>query len=167
MTAKYANDYKELHARGFFAGYTVLQFKEQIRSIFQFHSVKSALDYGAGKCLAYKEQSLAQYLGVDVTCYDPFVEEHNILTDELCDAVISIDVIEHIPEGEELDKALDQIFGHASKCVVLTFCNRPAKKTLPSTGENVHITLHNRHWWEEKLKLHNRNHVTVYLFENE
>lgn len=164
---KLKGDYTELFKQGAFLGHTILNYKDAIEQILAFHQCAHVLDYGCGKAQPYKQGTLSWAKNTQL--YDPFVQEYSHLppATKKFDAVICSDVVEHIPEGQELDECLDILFDRALKCVILSFCNRPAKKHLPITSGNVHITLHPRQWWEDKLEQHNKNNVAVYLFENE
>lgn len=163
---KLKGDYVELFKRGYFLGHTIMVYKDSIERIFAFHEVATVLDYGCGKAQPYRQGLLSWAKNTQL--YDPFVAEYSHLPPETkkFDAVICSDVVEHVPE-EELDDLLTKIFDRALKCVVLSFCNRPAKKWLPITNGNVHVTLHDKQWWEGKLEKHNKNKIAVYLFENE
>lgn len=162
---KYAGDYKQLHAEGKFPGTTVLVYKERIANIFKHHGIKTILDYGCGKAAAYFHNHIDDDWNVDATLYDPFFEQCNILDkSKKHDAVLCIDVVEHVPE-EELNETLTELFSLASRVAVITFCNRPAKKELPSGG-NAHVTLHDRAWWETKLDSLCPANIVYYLFEN-
>lgn len=158
------SDYEELFRRGYFLGYTLLNFQETIQNVLDFHQVNTILDYGCGKAEPYKNGKAPW---ADKTkLYDPFVAEYSTLPDGPFDAVICSDVLEHVPE-DKVSQVLSEILDRATKCVFITFCNRPAKKELPITGGNVHITQRPKQWWEEKIAKHNHKNVTVYLFETE
>lgn len=67
------------------------------------------------------------------------------------DLVISTDVLEHIPEGELLDEALENIFSKANKAVFLKVDTNPAMKVL-SNGQNAHCTLKSKEEWRSILE---------------
>ena len=153
--------YNNLHAtshKNFFPGKTVLRHRKDIKYICSKHQVNTILDYGCGKGLAWStdcipiqngsQVSLKSYLGThDISYYDPGVREFSELTEERHDLVISIDVLEHIPE-DEIPSTLDLIFQRAHKHVYLAIASYPARKFLPD-GSNAHITIKTTNWWEK------------------
>ena len=161
--SRYEQDYVELHKQGKFPGSTVVVYKDRIANIIKYHNAKTAIDFGCGKASPYHNDHLDEDWNVDVALYDPFYEPHSKKPEGQYDIVICCDVVEHIPE-EEVQDTLKQLFAYAKKAVVVTFCNRPAKKTLPISGGNAHCTQRDRQWWEEQLQ--QAGNLPFYLFEN-
>lgn len=167
---KLIEDYKQLHKEGKFAGGTLLVFKDRIGNIIRFHNAKTVLDYGAGKGVGWYNHHLDEEWNVTATLYEPAVPDMSKKPEGKFDVVLCVDVVEHVPE-DEIPGLLNQLFEYAKKAVVVTFCNRPAKKDLPISGGNVHITQRNRHWWEEQMNIArmatDKLDIPFYLFEND
>jgi len=107
------------------------------------------LDFGCGKgtlkpAIAQADPSLA------VSEYDPAVPGKDTLPSAQFDAVVALDVMEHI-EPEYLDSVLDTIRRLSRKCVVLVVATRPATKNLPD-GRNAHLIVEQPKWWQGRLR---------------
>jgi 2-polyprenyl-3-methyl-5-hydroxy-6-metoxy-1,4-benzoquinol methylase len=156
--------YKEIHAKGlgYFNGKSLLKYVPQVHQKLIAHECKTLLDYGAGKGLLYTDQCAnVQPLlsgGKVMTrplqelwnltshrCYDPAYEEHSTKPRGKFDAVISIDVLEHINE-DDLEWVLNEIFSYSKKMVFLNVACFKAAKHFKD-GENVHISVFNPEWW--------------------
>lgn len=169
---KLENLYIEMHKQpGMFLGHSLEKHKDKIATYLNNHELETLLDYGCGKGVSWQGNSgleLCDMFGVrDVRLYDPGVPRFSKKVRGNFDAVICIDVLEHIPE-DELDDVLKEIFQRAKKVVVVSFCTRAAKKVLPN-GLNVHVTIKPYDWWVEKLeKAHQKinKDVSLYYFEN-
>lgn len=132
---------------------------EAVAKMVAQHKVSTLLDFGSGKGKLYSsnEQSddvrhkhLAAWPGVDITCYDPGYEPFAAPVEGRYDAVISTDVVEHIP-APDIPWLLDELFGYAKVCVYVVAACYPAKKVLPD-GTNAHCTLYPPRWWEDQMK---------------
>lgn len=144
-----------------FLGITVARlYKEDIKALLDRHDCKDMLDYGCGSAVAYSKYHLHEYLDREISLYDPGIPAFSNLPPKVYDAVISIDVAEHVEETE-VDAFFDNLFGYARKMVFLTICTRPAKKTLPD-GRNAHVTLRPYEWWLEKVRERNTHNLYVY-----
>lgn len=178
---KHLDYYQKAHTKNTFQGCSVEKFAAEIKQIIDAFGAKSLLDYGCGQGVPYitnnpkkyrhgpsfehRDKPLGEYWGIKVSLYDPGVKQHESLPGGKFDGVISIDVLEHVPE-EELEDMFTKIFARARKFVFFSFCNRPANKKFPD-GTNVHVTLHNHDWWMRKIQQYNHNGVAVYLRETE
>jgi 2-polyprenyl-3-methyl-5-hydroxy-6-metoxy-1,4-benzoquinol methylase len=168
---KLRDDYIKLHENNAFSGMTIARFADPITKILRQYGCKSVLDYGCAKGQAYETNEALMKMRKDecmVTLYDPGVPEYAAKPATPFDAVVCVDVVEHVPE-DELDAVLKELFHYAEKVVIATFCPRGSKKKLPSTGQDVHITQHNRLWWEERFHLINAARtrpIPWFLFEN-
>jgi len=167
---KLIDDYRILHAANAFTGMTIAVFAEPVLKLIAYHGAHSILDYGSGKGLAWQEvERLKKYKEkLEVKLYDPGIEELAEKPKGTFDAVVCMDVVEHIPE-DELEMTLAEIFNYADRLVIATFCARGSRKKLPSTGQDVHITQKPRLWWEERFHMANvtkSKPVPWYLFEN-
>lgn len=143
-----------------FTGKSLPPHARTIKSLIDKFQVTSVLDYGAGKAKYYNEKifpaadgqqvDLRTYWGVDrIHLYDPGYAPLATLPDAKLDMVISTDVMEHIPE-EDLDWVIDEMLSFANKVLYACIATYPAVKTFPN-GENVHVTLHDAHWWVRKF----------------
>lgn len=144
------DQYREMHLKGHFAGYSLKAHTEDIRQLVQLTRAKSLLDYGCGKGHQYSLSKMHRvWGGIMPTLYDPGVEQLSTKPSAKFDGVICTDVLEHIPEGE-VEETLREIFSYATKFVYLSICTRPAKKTLPD-GRNAHVTIKEPAWWAGKI----------------
>lgn len=122
---------------------------------FKKHDVKSYLDYGCGKGEPHSMpkiktddgmKTFPDAMGVhDFALYDAGVEEFQTMPERMFDAVISTDVLEHIPV-EDIYWVVDEMFSKANKYVFASIAAYPAMAILPD-GRNAHVTLRNPHWW--------------------
>jgi len=117
---------------------------------------RTLLDYGAGKGLQYSHPvqsdgktiapSLQKHWQLDqIVCYDPGVPDFAELPEETFDAVISTDVLEHIPE-EDVFWVVEEMFARAAKFVFCNIACYPALARLPN-GNNAHVTVRHPQWW--------------------
>tara|TARA_Y100000782_G_C9986464_1_gene182499 strand:- start:179 stop:532 length:354 start_codon:yes stop_codon:yes gene_type:complete len=90
--------------------------------------------------------------------YDPAITQFNKLPDGPFDGVISLDVLEHIPE-KEIPQTLIDIFDRAKKFVFLGIDTSPAQAVL-SNGENAHCTLKSLRWWVNMVNEHGKKLYT-------
>lgn len=110
----------------------------------------SLLDYGAGR------SEIALRLGEKarirrVARFEPAVSELQRRPAETFDVVMSLDVLEHIPD-EELDAVLAEMAAlgrHQLHIIDI----RPAKAIL-ADGRNAHVSLHSGEWWETRMQRH-------------
>lgn len=163
--------YQEMHEKGdvagnlppeeTFAGSSLAPHVVAIRSLIQRFGSRTLLDYGAGKGRGYtvayeklpdgsERRGLREIWGLaEVTLYDPGYGPHSTLPSGKFDAVVSTDVLEHVPE-DDLAWVLNELFGFARQFVFLSVATYPAQKQLP-TGENAHITVRPPGWWVDRV----------------
>lgn len=163
--------YREMHEQGdkrygippaeMFSGLSIHPHVGAITYLLQQYRCESMIDYGCGKAEGYTEpliplpdgrqaKGLREYWQpVKIALYDPGVPGFDKIPSAPADAVISTDVLEHIPE-EDIPWILDEIFSLAKRIVFLTIACYPARKMLP-TGENAHITLRSPGWWLDRI----------------
>ena len=97
-----------------------------------------------------KYPSFRKYWGIDIDLYDPCYYKYNTLNQNKdYDIVISIDVLEHIPQ-EDISSVLNLICNLSNKYVFLNVACYSAQALLPN-GENAHITVNEPEWWYEKI----------------
>lgn len=143
--------YRALHQQGRFAGYSIGPYIDRIAELVRESGASTMLDYGCGKGLQYSERGWHAAWGFMPTLYDPAVPGLDTKPLMPFDAVVCIDVLEHVPE-DEIDAVIAELARLARLLCFVTVCCRPAKKAkcLPD-GRNVHVTLKPREWWFEKL----------------
>ena len=156
--------YEKIHnkGKGYFNGKSLLKYVTNVHQKIIVHECKSLLDYGSGKGLLYTEECdmvvplvnkgkrisrpLQELLNLTHhQCYDPAYPEHSKKPEGKFDAVISIDVLEHIHEPD-LEWVLNEIFSYSEKMVFLNVACFKAAKHFED-GENVHISVFNPEWW--------------------
>jgi len=113
---------------------------------------KTVIDYGCGKGVLvdllndYAEGEKYKAYG-----YDPAIPEYeNVPKDVEFDALLCLDVLEHIPE-EHMDEFFASLRDFDSKAYMLNICCKLAKQLLPD-GTNPHVTVKNYGWWREKVE---------------
>ena len=151
--------YKQMHEDPLvFGGDTTKSYVKEISQLITKFNASSILDYGCGKGLQYTRDNLHHdyFNSIMPALFDIGVSEFEQLPSGTFDAVISIDVLEHIPELQ-LEHVLKQIYSKANKCVFLGIHSYTATKYLPN-GENVHCTIRPVEWW---IKLVSQ-YATVY-----
>lgn len=158
---KYQAEYEWLHAQGAFPGFSVNTHKNQIKHIIDLTESSHILDYGSGMGYQYSINQFDIFWKVEVDCYDPFYPPFKHLPNKLYDGVISIEVMEHIPE-EEIDLALSEIFEKAKYFVFVSVNLSPANKTF-ANGDNVHVLLKDKQWWIDRFVSHNNKNIIVII----
>jgi hypothetical protein len=146
--------YREMAAEGGnFHGLSIVQYSEMIAKLIRLYGATSVLDYGCGRADAYRSpHMLWRQWGLkwnNVHLYDPAFEQYAV-PPRRADAVLSSDVLEHIPE-EDVDRLIADLFLHARRFVWASVCCRPARKTFPGTDTNLHVTIRPFDWWHEKF----------------
>lgn len=148
-----------------FEGLTVLQFSKDLKQLFKAHEVEAVLDYGCGEAKCWNNKKFRDFMNLrEVHLYDPYIEAYKDLPTRKFDAVIAMDVMEHVLEWK-VDDVIKAIISLADKLVVVSFCQKPATKEWPD-GSNPHVTLKPRHWWETRIRQSNPDGLPVYLWEN-
>jgi ubiquinone/menaquinone biosynthesis C-methylase UbiE len=137
-------------------------FQKTAKHIVDKFAPSSALDVGCAKGFLVKA---LEQLGVDAHGIDPseyaLAEAHadikNRLTEAMAqsipfndnsyDLVTCFDVLEHIPEVD-IPKVLQETLRVSKQWVIL----RVVTKELPDDVDTSHATIHDKNWWEEKIK---------------
>ena len=144
----------ELHRRGYFNGDSIRAHMLAIAALCKRRGVASLLDFGSGKGEAWAMENRPDVLReVELTLYDPAVEGLEQLPDRVFDAVVCVDVLEHIPE-EDLPGTIEAIAQRARKFVFLVVCCRPGTKLLPFSMVDVHVTVRRQDWWRRLIAAH-------------
>jgi hypothetical protein len=106
------------------------------------------LDYGCGE--ANLERVLNRYFKeVEVTNYDPFIEEYSTEPEGMYDVTACLDVLEHVEE-QCIENTLKFIRDKTKFMVLFSFSTGDSIKTLPD-GRNAHITQRGLAWWKDRL----------------
>lgn len=164
--AKYHWLYRWMHrTRWVFDGQSLTPHAERIGQLLRETNSKTALDFGCGKGLQYKEHRLHQvhHWGLMPSLYDPGLSALATLPDGPFDAVICTDVLEHVPELF-VEETLHKIFSRASRMVYLNISIRLAVKKLPN-GENAHCTVKQPDWWMNLISKHAMGQLTEVSFQ--
>jgi hypothetical protein len=110
---------------------------------------RSVIDYGCGQSTL---PELIEAAGAEtVRRYDPAIPAYSKRPEPGYDLLVSVDVLEHIPESA-LDDVLSDMRSLA-KHALLIIDTEEAVKVLPN-GENAHATLKPHRWWRRKLAEH-------------
>lgn len=144
--------YRQLAAGGeALRGLTVLRYADEIGELFKEYEVRTVLDYGCGAGDAYREpHKLHERWGVARPIpYDPAFPKYARPVEGVFDAVIAIDMLEHLTEETYLD-TLEALFGHAGKLLFVSVCCRSAQKYFPD-GTNLHTLVRPFWWWELEM----------------
>ena len=157
--------YKKMHLEGTdfdnaentFDGKSLKFFIEPIKKIILETKSKSLIDFGCGKAKYYLEnininninyENVIKYWNIkDYALHDPGVEKYSKYPSKKADAVICIDVIEHIPEKDAV-KFINEIFNLSNKFIFMNIACYPAIKNLPD-GRNVHLTIKEPTEWKK------------------
>jgi hypothetical protein len=176
------NEYKDMHkaAKGMFNGRSLVKFIDIIKHYLEKNNCKTLLDYGCGKGHLYTDdyekvikdeklnEPLPQYWKLNShRLYDPAYEEHDELPTGKYDAVISTDVLEHIPTSD-MRWVVQEIFRYSKKIAFLNIACMPALKKLKD-GSNAHISLHSPHSWCQFLAEISEDYpdLIIYVFFDE
>lgn len=123
------------------------------------------LDFGCGKCYAYKNRHIHRLWNAEkVIFYDigiPEYEKKPPVGEFNC--IVSCDVLEHIPE-KELDSVFEYWYSSSNmNFVFATIAGYPAQATL-SDGSNAHVTLKPIEWWIDKIKKYQNCKTEIIYF---
>jgi hypothetical protein len=130
---------------------------------------KRLLDYGSGKRNSYQPfpgepadgliKAHPAWPGINVTCFDPRFGPYPEPYQDKFDGVISIDVLEHIPD-DDVGWLLDEMFASADKFVYAVAACYPVPEVLPN-DENAHCTLQTPEWWKLQMEMAARRNSGV------
>lgn len=143
---EYKRQLNQLHQEGLFnngkASYGIVK-----RFIKRF-APKSILDFGCGHG-ALMGVIKYNHPHIIIDGYDPGNPKFQIFPKNKYDAVISIDVFEHI-EPKHLDTTLAEIGKKIGKYAFFRIACYPARKKLPD-GRNAHLIIKRPVWWRKKI----------------
>lgn len=144
------NEYRAMHAKKKFSGASLEPHIKEIDALINEYDCKTILDYGCGQAKCWEEMKLKlNPHSKQVTLYDPYVDRYSVKPEGTFDLVICTDVMEHILE-EEVGKTLAELLNYTNKVLYLAIATYPANKKF-SNGENVHVTIKPKEWWEQML----------------
>ena len=160
MSKKHIELYKQYHHKhkNYGSGGALKFYLKHIVDLVRDTKSKTLLDYGCGKAEGYFKYNHHEHWGIMPELYDPAIIQFSRLPDGPFDGVISLDVLEHIPE-EEVPQTIKDIFDRANKFVFLGIDTSPAQTVL-SNGENAHCTLKSLRWWTDMVKEHGKKIYT-------
>jgi len=120
------------------------------------------LGFGRGAALDFFEEKGFRVAGVDISSYAVLVQrpkkrevyqasldDMRFLTDGCFDIGFANDTLEHIPE-ELIRASLAEAARICSEYLFVSVCPMPSHH-LSLEGENLHLTVKPRKWWEEQL----------------
>ncbi|MEE9494797.1 MAG: hypothetical protein V3W04_15665 [Gammaproteobacteria bacterium] len=144
-----------------FSGISLVEHIPYVAHLIKETHAKSLLDFGCGKGKLYQDapecpagsrfKVMPTWQDTLVTCYDPGYAPYSGLFESCYDAVITTDVVEHIPE-EDIPWVLDKLFKHAHLFLYVVAACYPAKKIMPD-GSNAHCTQQSPEWWQGQMEL--------------
>lgn len=111
---------------------------------------QSLLDYGAGRSKIALRLARKARIGI-VDRFEPAVAELATKPNAVFDVVMSLDVLEHVPE-DEIDNVLSEIASLGRDQIHIIDIH-PAK-TILADGRNAHVSLHDGQWWENRMRRH-------------
>jgi hypothetical protein len=148
VSAELVEQYAFIHSKQKY-GAAGLQKAHYILSHLYRVKPQSVIDYGCGRS---RLPDLLRYLGVPkVTCYDPAIPAYAARPDAKHDLLISVDVMEHLPE-DEVDGVLSDMASLGTYATIVI--NTRLAKTILPDGRNAHLTVRPASWWLESLKRH-------------
>ncbi len=168
MSDFYRKNYEILHKNeNFFWGKRTYELSPIIEKILKFYSCKSLYDFGCGKGHQYSIHKIDKIWNIEnLYLYDIGVPEisKKPYANIKFDAVISIDVFEHIEEND-IETEIKELIERIIKIGFFVIDTKPALKTLPD-GRNAHLTIKPKKWWDEKIKdLNNENKKIIVIYD--
>ena len=106
---------------------------------------RTVLDYGTGKGLLVKRLRKKLPAEIEVSGYDPAVDQWSQKPNSKFDIVTCLDVLEHI-EMQSIDSVLDDLSFLTTNICYVVVDLQPAVKRL-ADGRNAHILLAPPEWW--------------------
>lgn len=146
MRDYYVELYRHHHSRHKNYGEGGLYHLPRIFSLLRSHNLKTVLDYGCGKGRMVKALNSLNFNAVG---YDPAVLQYTWTPTGTYDAVVCLDVLEHIPE-EDIPHTLSHIVSYEPRLIYLNICLVEARTVLPD-GRNAHETVRPADWWLDQI----------------
>jgi hypothetical protein len=142
------DQYRELHASKIYGASSakVASFLIPHLRLLRPHSL---IDYGCGQSVL---PEILKATGIStVYRYDPAIPAYAERPTRTFDVLISVDVLEHIPE-RDLEAVLADMRSFAPHAMLIIDI-RPAAQILPN-GQNAHAIVESPEWWRERLSRH-------------
>lgn len=139
-----------------FSGRFLFRYLDDVKMLVEKYGCKTMLDYGCGKGVQYTQpldngKLLAEFLGVEVTKYDPGWPEFAAEPEGKFDLVICTQALGAIPI-DSLPWAIGRLYGFASKAVYVAERIRPVKKNLHKHMAEKMPYLKPHEWWAGVLR---------------
>lgn len=117
-----------------FSGRFLFRYVDQIKPIIERHGCKTMLDYGCGKGIQYEQPMdsgvmIKDFLGVDITLFDPGVPEFSKEPQGKFDLVIMTQALGSVPKSG-IPYVVDRLYGFATKAIYVAERLKPVKKML-------------------------------------
>ena len=146
INKEYQNQLAELHKneKKFSAGAKKLKLVEPF---LEKYKPNSLIDFGCGK--GGLINAIKDKYKINVSGYDPGVDEFSSWPARASDVVISTDALEHV-ELALLEKTLMGINELFTVSAFLLIACYPAKKSLPN-GRNAHLIVESPEWWRTTI----------------
>lgn len=156
---------KKLHEREkLFSGRFLVRYLDDIRELIERYGVKTLLDYGCGRAVAWEDGKLAKELGVKVTLYDPGVPRFAADPVGTFDMVICTQALGSVPI-DALEWVIDRIYDYANLVVYvgerLGAVRKRTHADLAGQGQMPHGWTHEQ--WMDVLGTPWRERPTCYL----
>jgi hypothetical protein len=144
ITDNYKKELELLHSRKTFG--TSSSIPKVVTDLITNKSIKSVLDYGAGK--GNTSNSLKeQFPNLSVFSYDPATFPGPLPTS--VELIYSSDVLEHV-EPDLIEETLIDLSNRSTRYQYHLIACHPAKKSL-SDGRNAHLIVEEPNWWKSRL----------------
>jgi SAM-dependent methyltransferase len=156
--------YSHLWAHGYRSARWRILARRLLRRAATLEPKPRILDLGAGKgdALAYFRKRGFLAAGVDISAYavdrlrargheahQAALDDLSVFPDGAFEVGYSNDVLEHLPEPL-VDASLAEMARVCSRYLYLSVCPTPSEN-LSREGENLHLTVRPKAWWEERL----------------
>jgi ubiquinone/menaquinone biosynthesis C-methylase UbiE len=156
--------YSYLWAHGYKSARWKLLARQLLKRAKGISGVPTLVDFGSGRgdAVLYFSKKGMESSGVDISryaverlkekghaCYWSSLDSLSEIPDGRFDFGFSNDVLEHIPEAY-IDATFAEMKRVCTKSLFLSICPVPSKNKSKE-GENLHLTVRPKEWWEEKL----------------
>lgn len=159
LNEKYKAYYREVHTRNSsdnpatMLGEMLLCWVWDIQDLCMRYKPNNYLDFGCGKGYSYRSRQVDRLFDCAVLLHDVGIPEYSMRPNPaVVDAIVCIDVLEHIPEA-----MLPDVLSYWGECdpkfVFATVAQYPSLAKLED-GSNAHCTLRSREWWEALFEQH-------------
>ena len=155
---------KKLHeGEKLFSGRFLTRYLDDIRQLIVRYDVKTLLDYGCGRAVAWEDGTLARELGVKVTLYDPGVPRFAADPVGTFDMVICTQALGSVPI-DALSWVIDRLDSFAIRVVYIGERLGPVRKRVHYDLANRGVMPHGwtRGRWKEEISRISRG-CDVYL----